>query len=64
MVPPTETHVFIQALGVQIVEVPDLDGQCALWDESQQVMEVCANLCPARRARVERDLLGRLTLTD
>lgn len=55
---------FLMALGVTIVEVDDLGGECAAWVEDERTVEVCRHLCPRRRERVMRDALSRVEVSE
>lgn len=55
---------FAVALGVKVVMVPDLEGECAIYDPDRDVMEVCAQLCWRRRAQAFDELLPVLGWTD
>lgn len=56
----TEDVDFLRLLGVTVVEVADMGGMCAAWTAETRTLEVCAHLCPRRRARVMQDALSRV----
>lgn len=51
---------FATALGVSVVMVPDLDGECAVYDHDRGVMEVCRSLCWRQRGEAFEALLPLL----
>jgi hypothetical protein len=51
---------FAIALGVQVEEVGDMDGECFLWDPDTQTATVCASLCRSRRELGFKSLLETL----
>ena len=57
-----ETEQFLATLGVSVVEVDDMGGDCATWNEAAATVEVCRHLCPRRRERVMRDALSRVAV--
>ena len=55
---------FARALGVEVVEVDGLDGECAVYDHDSGVVEICRNCCPQRRSRAFVELLPLLGSAD
>lgn len=62
MPPTSEIEQFIEALGVKVIEVPDLGGRCATWSESARRVRVCAKLCLREREEIMTELLSGLSL--
>lgn len=60
----SEVQDFVEALGVEVVEVEDLDGKCAVWSANRRKVRICRNLCARRREKALVDVLGRVELVD
>lgn len=56
----TGAEEFARALGVSVVVVPTLGGECAVFNHAEGVMEVCQHLCSRQRREAFEDLLGTL----
>lgn len=55
-----ETKTFIEALGVRIVTVDNLDGKCAVYVPEDNTAVLCSSLCPGRGDKAVRRLLERI----
>lgn len=51
---------FAIVLGVQVEEVPDLEGECFIWDPDTRTATICASLCHSRRERGFKSVLEKL----
>lgn len=60
MATSTNAEEFATVLGVTVVEVDDLDGDCAVYDHDTHTIEVCRHLCWRRRGQAFDELLPLL----
>ena len=51
---------FALALGVEVVEVDDLDGRCAIYSQTNHTMRVCSRICRRQREEAFEALLEDL----
>lgn len=54
------TIKFLGVLGVEVIEVEDLAGKCAVWSNRTRQLSVCAKLCHQQRAEYINDVLSVL----
>lgn len=55
-----DTEAFIQALGVTVKRVDDLDGKCAVYVPEDKLAVICTSLCPGRGHKAMIRLLERI----
>ena len=53
-------EAFALALGVEVVEVDDLDGRCAVYNQSTYTLRVCARIWRRQREEAFEALLEDL----
>lgn len=56
----SDTRDFLAVLGVTVLEVDDLNRDCARWSERTKTLMLCERLCAARREKFVHDLLARI----
>lgn len=54
------TVEFLGALGVNVVKVDDLGGDCAVWSNRERTLTLCASLCRRQKSEYVNQVLAQL----